>query len=378
MAELEIEIQSLRERMESATDAGLVNPHRARGEESSLPNLEDGADAERVVLRKVTAAMSKDELIAALDRIAGSASGEGSDELLEECLVKALIEQDPELALTRYADRISDPADGLALQLPSALLANAHRYPTAAAEWLDLKISEGLFEGRSLDGVSEARTEFEASLNGVLLSSDVNAASKRLADLPDDQRREVLEGIEFSRLGAEGKKAYVDLLRETIRENENAVSFDHIVSELIPRGGLAEVSKFFGEIEATQEDRGFSGDRAASEHFEAIATTRQVTGQDLDTLIEWLERQCPENAVRISATVLAEMAANRGSAGFAEGSRLLLESRAGKDNDEILAEFLESDAAYENLPNALELAGRISDGKLRTKIIGNLRAVSPP
>ena len=298
--------------------------------------------------------MSKDELTAALDRIAGSARGEGSDELLEECLVKALIEQDPELALTRYSDRISDPADELALQLPSALLAWAHRNPTAAAEWLDLKISEGLFEGRTLDGVCEARTEFEAALNEILLLSDVNAASKRLADLPDDQRREMLEGIEFSRLGPEGRKAYVDVLRETIRENENAVSFDPIVAELIPRGELAEVSKFFGEIKATAEERGFAADRAASEHFEAIATARQVTGQDLDRLIEWLERHCPENAVRISATVLAEMAANRGSAGFAEGSRLLLESRAGKDNC------------------------RISDGKLRTKVIGNLTAITSP
>lgn len=374
IAALEIEMQSLQTRMEASIEADPVTPLTVRREDETISVNGNGGTAERVAFLKRAAAMSKEELIVALDGIAGSASGRDTIELLAECLVGALIEQDPELALTRYGNRIPDETDGLALQLPSALLAWAHKDPAAATAWLDLKISEGLFDGKSLDGVSEALTEFEAALNGVLLSSDIRAAARRLSGLPEDQRRDALERIEFSALGAEGRRAYVELLRGTIRENENAVSFDHIVSELIPHGGLAEVSRFFDEIKASGEERGLAAARAASMHFEEIVVTRRVTRQDLEALLEWLERQCPETAERISATVLAEVAADGGSARFAESSRLLLESRAGMNNDGVLAVFLESDAAQDNLPNALELAERISDRKLREKVTGKLKA----
>lgn len=376
VAALQIEIQSLRGRAEAVIGAGRRAPHSAQRRDGAVSNSGNGGAAERVAFRKRAAAMSTQELIAALDRIAGSASGREANELLEECLVGALIEQDPELALTRYGDRIPDETDGLALQLSSALVAWARKDPAAAAAWLDLKISEGLLDGKSLDGGSEARMEFEAALNGVLLASDVGAVARRLSGLPEDQRRDALERIEFSELGAEGRKAYVELLRGTIRENENAVSFDHIVSELIPEGGLGEVARFFSEIKASKEERGLAAATAASAHFEEIAVTRGVTRQDLDALLEWLERQCPEQAARISATVLAEAAADGGRAAFVESSRLLLESRAGKDNDGVLAAFLQSDAAYGNLPDALELAGRISSREVREKVIGNLKAAT--
>ena len=43
-----------------------------------------------------------------------------------------------------------------------------------------------------------ARMEFEAALLGILLSTDEAAAAARLAALPEDQRREVMERISVS------------------------------------------------------------------------------------------------------------------------------------------------------------------------------------
>ena len=266
----------------------------------------------------------------------------------------------------RPSDPESDETGGSASRSPSALAAWAAMDPAAAAAWLDLRISEGHFETKSLDGVSEALTEYEAALCGALLSAAAGLAELRLAALPEEQRRDVLGRIGYLQLDPDGRSAYVGLLRGMIRENEAAVSFDPIVSELVPAGGFAGVGDFLDAIHASPAERALAAAQAAGVRFEEIAEARAITQQDFDGLRKWLERQSPENAAIVSATVLAGVTED--AAKFSVASRLLLDSGGG---DEILAVFL-SQAGYSNLPEALELAARIADPELREKAIGDL------
>jgi len=62
-------------------------------------------------------AMTAGDLVAALDEIAALDLPEESRMMLEQMLIGPLCEKDPELALTRYVDRIGDERGGFIWQL---------------------------------------------------------------------------------------------------------------------------------------------------------------------------------------------------------------------------------------------------------------------
>jgi hypothetical protein len=326
-----------------------------------------------IAFQKRITTMGKEELLAALEEIAGLDLAADQKELLEQLLVSPLIEKDPELALTTFANRIPVDDDGVAWQLSSALAAWAKMNPAAASAWFDRQIAAGLFESKSLDGQSPTRTEFEAAMTGVLLDSDVAGATRRIAALPEDQRREALEQISFSDLSPGGQKAYAELVRGLIPQDERAGSFSHVISELIPDGGYAKVDAFLNDIQATPEERIVSAREAANSQLEEIAGDRDVTRQDVDAMREWLKRQAPGTEDQVTGEALADAAQEGGEFGFAEASKLALEYHKSSGNDDVLVAFLESFAARSNLEEALPLADQITDPARREAILNRLR-----
>jgi hypothetical protein len=317
--------------------------------------------------------MDRDEIIAALEEIESTEMDDDSRSILEEMLVGPLIEMDPAYALDHFAGRIPNEDDGIAWQLSTALGNWAKQDVTAAAAWFDRQIAAGLFDSKSLDGRSQARVEFEAALAGSMLDQNATEVGKRIAALPEDQRREALEQISFTELGPSGQTAYAALVRGLVPEDERAGSFVHVISELIPEGGYERVGSFLDEIKATPEERVVSAREAANARIHEISSERSVSRQDIDAMRGWLERQAPGTADRVTGEALAEASQDSDVFGFAEASKLALEYHRSSGNDDVLIAFLESYAARSNVEEALPLAEQISDPKLRQEILDRLK-----
>jgi hypothetical protein len=319
------------------------------------------------------AGMSKEEILAALEEIAGLDLDDEARAMLEEMLVTPLIEQDPALALTTFANRIPDDDDGVAWQLSGALAAWAKIDRAAASAWFDRQIASGLFESKSLDGQSQARMEFEAALVGELLGSDINAAGQRIAALPEDQRREALEQIPFSELSPAAQKAYAELVRSLVPSDERAGSFTHVISDLVSEGGFSDVDRFLDDIGATPEERAVSAREAANTNLEEIASERPVTSEDVDKMRDWLKEQAPGTVDKVTGEAIADAAQDGGEFDFEDASKLALKYHRSSGNDEVLIAFLESFAARSNLEEALPLVDKISNPARRDEILKRLK-----
>jgi hypothetical protein len=338
---------------------------------------EEGGRRELKRFQKRLPGMGKEELVAALAEIAALGLSPAEQAELEKMLAEPLIEMDPQLALTTFADRLADDDDGVQWQLPTALGAWAANDPAAAAAWLDARIAAGVFESKSLDGLSQARLEFEAALTGALLASDAAAAGRRIDALPEEQRREALGQIAFSELNPAGQKAYVELARTRVPRDEQASTFTHVICELLPDGGYAGITVFLDGIQATSEERAISARAAAGFQLGGIADERAVTRADVDVLRKWVDSQTPGAADRVTGESLAEAVRDGGEFGFTEASRLVLEYHKSSGHDEVLAAFLESLVDRSHQDEALTLTNKITDPKRRDEVLKQLNEADP-
>ena len=317
--------------------------------------------------------MTKEELAAALDEIAGLDLSDEAREALESLIIAPLIRQDPQLALERFGDRIGSESSAIGWQLSTALRDWAKKDLAGATAWFDRQIADGKFDSKTLDGRSEERTRFEAALMQSLLSSDPNAASQRLADIPEDQRREVLEQIDFPELGAQDQQAYAELVRQLVPQDERAGSFAHIASELVDDSGYGKVSAFLDAVQATPDERAAAASQTAESRLQTLGLEGNVTRGEVDSLREWLTRQAPGKADSITGKALAEAAQDHGKFKFAEASQLVLHYQQSSGNDEVLISFLQSYSARSNLEEAIHMADMISDPKRRAEILDQLK-----
>ena len=318
-------------------------------------------------------AMGVDELLAALDEIRSLDLGDEERGELEGLLFEPLVEKDPAQALRYFADRIGNDDDAVGWQLSSAMAAWAKQDPSAAAAWFDQQIASGVFEAKSLDGRSYARLEFEGALVAELLAANPDAAGLRLAALPEDQRREALEQISFSELGPEAQSAYAALVRGLVPEDERAGSFTHVISDLVQNAGFTEVDRFLDQIHATPEERAVSAREAANARFEEIANERPLTRQDVDAMREWIEKQSPGSADRVTGEALGDAAQDGGEFDFDAASKLALEYHRKSPGDDVLISFLESFAARSNSEQAIHLAEQIRNPHRRKEIMEDLK-----
>jgi hypothetical protein len=333
-----------------------------------LPSIRQAAD-----LGKRLDDMGVDELLAALDEIRTLDLGDEERGELEAMLFDPLVAKDPAMALKHFADRIGNDDDAVGWQLSSAMAAWAKQDPKAAAAWFDQQIAAGVFEARSLDGRSQARLEFEGALVAELLAGNPDAASARLAALPEDQRREALEQISFSELDSDAQAAYAALVRGLVPQDERAGSFTHVISDLVLNSGFDEVDRFLDQIQATTEERSVSAREAANARFEEIANEREITREDVDTMRQWIEKQAPGSADRVTGEALGDAAQDGGEFDFAAASKLALEYHRKSPTDDVLISFLESFAARSNSEQAIHLAEQIRNPQRREEILEQLR-----
>ena len=317
--------------------------------------------------------MSKEDMIAALDQIASLGLSDEARQMLESMLIGPLIGKDPELALKRYAGRINEGENGMGWQLSTALRNWAKKDLASSTAWFDGQIADGKFESRTLDGKSELRGQFEAALIETLMASDLEATSRRIAAMPEEQRREILQQLRFTELGPDGQMAYASLIRQLVPADEREGSFAYVVSQLVDDSGYDKVSAFLDRVQATPEERAASAKQAAESQLQTLSNSGNVTRESIDSLREWLNHQAPGQTDRITGKALAETAQNGGEFTFSQASQLVLHYQQTSGSDEVIISFLEGFSAHSNLEEAKQLADMITDPKRREEILNQLK-----
>lgn len=321
---------------------------------------------------KKLADMSQQEKIAALDEIEGSDLTAEERQSLESAILDPLMKEDPEYVLDRFADRIEGDENGIGWQLSSALEQWAKTDLAAATAWLDRQIANGNFDSKTLDGTSEMRMKFEASLMESLLASDPEAAAQRLAGLPEAQRRETLQQIPFEKLSAAEQKSYTDMVHQLVPADEQDGAIGHVGGELASQG-YDKVSAYLDSTGASPANRLAAAGETAQIQLEKLAGKGNVTLNDVDQLRMWLAKEAPDNIDKITGKAIAEAAQNDGKFQFSEASQLVLHYQQASGKDDVLISFLKSYSARSNLDEAIQLADMITDPKRRVAVLKSLR-----
>jgi hypothetical protein len=322
--------------------------------------LADSLDFEKRVLD-----MSREDIIAALDEIDLLDLSDEARQALEEAMLDSLIQKDPQYALEHFGSSIKNDPDGLGFQLASALRAWAKKDLKAATAWFDRKIAAGDFESKSLDGKSEIGQQFEAALFDSLLAADFGAASARLTALPEDQRREILQQVSFAELSPDAQKAYANLVRQQVPQDERAGSFASIASELVDGQGYGKVDAFLNSVQATPEERIAAARQTAESQLEILSRKENLTRQDIDSMRAWLAKQAPDQVDAITGKAIAEASQNFGRLKFENAAKLALDYQKSTGNDDVLISFLKSYSNRSNFDEAKILVSHIRDPKIR-------------
>jgi len=324
----------------------------------------------RMRLQQRLLAMTREQLIVALDEIAALDLPAESRAVLEQMLIGPLIQKDPELALSRFSDRLQDESGGMIWQLASSMQEWVKKDVGKAGAWFDQQIAAGKFDSKSLDGNSQSRILFEGALMGVLLSSDPAAAGRRLAALPADQRVNVMRQLSNNSLKEEDQLAFAKLVRDQLPANAQA----QIISQVTPRlalGGYANVTGYLDRIEATPAERTATVEQAAGT-LVRYPNDKPVTRENFEALRTWVGTQAPDLTDRITGVALGQAAQGNRKLEFAAAAELAVQYGQTSGTDEVLGAFLAGTAARSNKEQARVLAAQISDEKLRAEILRNL------
>jgi hypothetical protein len=317
--------------------------------------------------------MSKEELVAALDEIATLDLPDETRNLLEQMILGPIAEKDPEFALTRFIDRVQEQNMGFSWQLSDALRRWSEKDPSAAVAWFDKQIAAGKFDSKSLDGKSQARIQFEGGLIRVLLGSDPDAAGRRLAALPEDQRGEVLSRYSFEPVKEEDQAAFAKLVRDQMSEKSRAAPLAKQASLLVSKDGYSEVTAYLDRIQATPVERAACVEEAALTKIQRFTHEKKITREDLDAMREWVGTQAPETTGRVTGEALSRALDSRHKMEFAEAAELAVQYHEAAGNDDVLYSFLEGWPARQNKEEARVLAARISDVNRREEVLKNLK-----
>lgn len=318
-------------------------------------------------------AMSAGEIIATLDEIAALNLPADARANLERTLLDSLVRKDPGLALGQMEDRAVLESSLYSQLISDALQAWAKKDAGAAGAWFDQQIAAGKFKSTRLDGVSGFRRMFESSLIGTLLSSSPEAAARRLAALPDDQRGDVMSMYSLTIVPQENQVAHAELIRAHVPAKDQAETIAAQASRLFKPGDYSAVTAYLERIGATPAERAASALKAIQDMRPKIPDTNQLTREDIDDLREWVGSQAPDSTDLVTGKALGEAAQGNRKMNFSTAAELAVEYSAASGDDEILATFLTSWAAKSNKAAARILAGKISDETRRAEILNFLK-----
>jgi hypothetical protein len=332
------------------------------------------ADVKSIIrLQQRLQKMTAEELAAALDEIAGLDLPEVERMVLEQMLAGPLAQKNPELVLNRFLDRLSDNNGSWGWQLSSALKQWAEKDQSVAIAWFDAQIAEGKFDSKSLNGRSQARTQFEGALLSLLIGSDPEEASRRLAKVPEDQRGDILNHHEFADVKEKDRSAFARLVREQLPEKKSPDVLGRPAVRIASEKGYAEVTTYMEGIQATGTEREAIVRSAAQGRLSSLNHSSPVTSVQIDEMRTWAATQAPGSEDQATGKALADMAGYEDKKQFTDAAKLAGEYHESTGSDEILTTFLDGWAARSNKEASRELAGKIRDEKKRTEALEKLK-----
>lgn len=343
----------------------------ARGNQQGIGDMR-----EMMQLRARLFDLSGPELLAALDEIAALDLPDTARRELEQMLLGVLAEKDPRAALERFADQLDRNDGGFAWQLANAFQRWAGSDPAAAIAWFDARIAAGDFESKSLDGKSQARLRFEASLVAALLATDPATAGRRLSALPADQRTDLFQQGMFTNLKPGTEKAFADLVREHVPADQQAQAFSSVTWMMVYEGGLKKVGKFLDDIDARPDERAALAKKTAGSHLQKISRIGRISRQTVDELRGWIATQAPDAADRITGESLGGLWIQRTP--FADRAGIIGELHAEGASDELLIGFLSGQESNRDPELARALAEKIGDEVKRAEILATLSQQPEP
>ncbi|MEO0017403.1 MAG: hypothetical protein RLZZ522_686 [Verrucomicrobiota bacterium] len=327
----------------------------------------------RIRFRQRMDAMSISEIIAALDEVAALRLPAESREGLEWTLLESVVLKDPGLGLELIKDRGVMNSFHFNQLISDALLLWAKKDAVAAGAWFDQQIAAGEFKARTLDGVSHPRQMFESSLVSMLLTKSPEAAARRLAALPEDQRGDVLHMYSLTTVPEECQLAHAQLVRTQVPAKEQPETIASQASFLIKPGDYSAVTAYLERIDATPAERAACAMKAVQNMNPKVQTSNHLTRDDFDDLRDWVGSQAPDSMDTVTGMALGEAAQGNRKMEFAAAAELAVEYSVAGGDDEVLATFLASWAARSNKEAARALAGNIVDEKRRAEILASLK-----
>ena len=318
-------------------------------------------------------AMEVEELIQSLEEIGTLDLGDQERMMLEMMLFGPLVNKDPELALTKFSDRIHDDRSGMSWQLSNALGEWAKKDLSAATAWFDKEIAAGRFASKSLDGKSRTRSQFESSLVSKMLSSDFDKASERIASIPQDQRKDVLSSFGFNNLKKDEDTAYAKLVRSQLKPEEQIEVLSERAANLARQGDFEKVDGFMERIEATPDEREASVSESAKAFVQGKSWQSKITTDQIDEMREWVGKQSPDSVDRVTGSSIATAMNNGQGTKFSDAREMVLKYHEESGSDDVLIGFLNEGSARRNSDQARELAEKISDPVKRDEILENLK-----
>jgi hypothetical protein len=345
------------------------NPMMSGG--SILVVMPDPREAMR--FRQRMDAMSTAEIIATLDEIAALDLRPKVRENLEWTLLDSMARKDPAavLGLLETRGMMKSP---LYEHLNSGTLQEWAQKDTAAAgSWFDEQIAAGIFDSIALNGVSSSRHSLESAFISILLGFSPEAAARRLAALPEDQRGDVLSMYSLTNVPEEMQLAHAALIRAQVPAKDQAGTIASQIPNLVKRGDYSAATAYLDRISATPAERAASAMIAIRDMFPINPNSGKLSREDFDALREWVGAQAPDSVDQVTVEALAKGANGDHKIKFAAAADLAVEYSAQSGNDEVLAGFLTSNAARRNKTIARDLAAKISDETRRAEILNFLK-----
>jgi hypothetical protein len=318
-------------------------------------------------------AMSTAEIIAALDEIAALDLPPKIRENLEWTLLDSMARKDPAAALGLLESRGLMKSSLYENLISGTLKAWAQKDTAAAADWFDEQIAAGTFDSKALNGVSGTRHSLESAFIRILLGSSPEAAARRLAALPEDQRGDVMHMYDMSMVPEEIQVAHAALVRAQVPEKDQAGTIASQMTNLIKRGDYSAATAYLDRISATPAEWAASAMIAIRDMNPISSDTGKLSREDFDALRDWVGSQSPESVDKLTAKALGDGANGDHKIKFAAAADLAVQYSAQSGNDEVLAGFLTSNAARRNKAFARELAAKITDANRRAEVLDFLK-----
>lgn len=336
-----------------------------------------GGMRELLEFKRRLANMTPLEMADTLDEIARQDMSAYGRRRLEWEIMKKLIEQEPGLALTRFANHLGERY-GIGMALPDAFSNWAKTDSAAATAWFDEQIAAGKFDMKSLDDLYDMRRIFEGKLITQLLETNAGLATQRISVLPHDQRAGVLKSIHFWDPSRGFSTTYGNLVR-TLPPEQQEECFAYVGHDLRPDlwDSFSEVNRFLEDTQATPTERAATVVAAGAERLKQFPNSPEFA---IGKMKEYYQIHFPDQADSLIGKAMAESTSLQWGIPFTDAARVAQQYHEKSGKDDALVAFLEgssvgSDATSEkNIPLMIELAGKIQDDVQRTQILEKLES----